>query len=147
MLISLSRFFQDFFRIRLAHSALAMALISCLFASQAGASDCAVTCAFNENTSERQSLTRTMVMEEDCCGGTTGTMSCCSSTSQNSDQLADTDLKLQLRNFTLVLPTIDLERKSTAMQLKSPVPADYERLLTAHMTSTKLYILNRSLLI
>jgi hypothetical protein len=137
------RFLKHYLRLRAAHPLMALLLLICLSGTAVGAANCTETCALNLPASEHQ---RSISMNDSCCGGGER-MACCEPLKSDNDKVTGSELKLSLRNFAPVLPTVASAPQFTTVAFAPARPSIYDPHATSATQPQRLYIINRSLLI
>ena len=142
----ITRFLKHYLRLRAAHPLVGLLLLICLSSTAVGAADCTETCALSMLATEHQA---SVSMDGACCGGESGgeRMACCEPSKSDSDKVTGSELKLSLRNFAPVLPTVASAPEFTAATAALVKAGSFDRHATSATQPQKLYILNRSLLI
>jgi hypothetical protein len=139
----ISRLLKHYLRLRAAHPLVALLLLLCLSGTAVGAANCTETCALNVLSAEHQA---SVSMDGSCCGSGER-MACCEPSKSESDKATGSELKLSLRSFAPVVPTVASAPEFTAVVAALAEPSSYDKHATSVTQPQRLYIINRSLLI
>jgi hypothetical protein len=139
----ISRFLKQYFRLRAAHPLVSLLLLICLSGTAVGVANCTETCALNVLASEH----RTAVSMDGSCCGSGERMACCEPSKSDSDKATGSELKLSLRSFAPVLPTVASAPDFTSQTAALAERSGYHRHASSATQTQRLYIINRSLLI
>jgi hypothetical protein len=142
----ITRFLKHYLRLRAAHPLVALFLLICLSGTAVGAANCTETCTLSMLATEHQA---SVSIDGACCGAGSGgeRMACCEPAKSDNDKVAGSELKLSLRNFAPVLPTVVSAPEFSAATAALVKAGSFDRHATSAAQPQKLYILNRSLLI